>query len=318
MVHLGIIGAGAIAAEHVAAFGRLGCEICIVTAPHAASAAGFARRHGIARWTSNVTEVVNAGDIDAVVVASPSSMHADQTLAALKGGKHVLCEIPLAMSLAEAERIVETAHSMGLLCMVCHTQRFWGPVQHLGRLVAGGSIQPLHLGVVRAMYRRENVGWTGRKRTWVDDVLWHHGAHAIDTAAYLLGETIARVVGHAGPRHTKTGKPLDVSLSVATTRGRIGTIMLSYNSHVSLNEIVLIGVEDTFRFRAGELRSSHGEVLLRGTDAELQELAMDSQNRQFIDGITRGTPMDTTAEGVIPIYAALRTAASHLADETGA
>ena len=200
MLRLGIIGAGAIAAEHVAAFGRLGCDVRIVMTPQAASAATFAHRHAIARSTGDLSEVVGASDIDAVVVASPNDLHAEQTLAALKARKHVLCEIPLATSFAETERIAETAHAMGRLCMVCHTQRFWAPVEHLRRLVAHGVIQPLHIGLVRAMHRRENIGWTGRKRSWVDDILWHHGAHAIDTATCLLGERITDVVGHAGPR----------------------------------------------------------------------------------------------------------------------
>ena len=317
ILRLGIIGAGAIAAQHVAAFGRLGCEVRIVMTPQAASAAAFAHRHAIARSTGDLSEIVGAGDIDAVVVASPNAMHAEQTLAALKARKHVLCEIPLATSFAEAERIAETAHVMGRLCMVCHTQRFWAPVEHLRGLVAGGVIQPLHIGLVRAMHRRENIGWTGRKRSWVDDILWHHGAHAIDTATYLLGEQITDVVGHAGPPHPQTGKPLDVSLAVATASRRIGTILLSYNSHIPLNEIMLVAAEDSFRFEAGRLSSSNGQVLLQGTDAEMQELAMDAQNGRFLEGVTRGATVDTSAERVLPIYAALQMAASFLTREFG-
>ena len=317
MIRLGLIGAGAIAAEHVASFGRLGCEVLAVMAPDAASASAFAQRHGIPRSTDDLSDVLGAGDIDAVVVASPHAAHAKQALAALEAGKHVLCEIPVALSLREVERISQASSAAGVLCMACHTQRFWGPVQRLRSLVANGTITPLHLGLIRGMLRRTNVGWTGKPRSWADDVLWHHGAHAIDTATCLLGEDIVDITGHSGPESAASERPLDVSLSVTTTSRRIGTILLSYNSHSALNDIVLVAEQDTYRFGSGELRDSRGEVLLHGVEPRLQERAMDAQNGQFVEGITCGASVDTEIQRALPIYVLLHKAAAFMTHKDG-
>jgi 2-hydroxy-4-carboxymuconate semialdehyde hemiacetal dehydrogenase len=311
-IRIGMLGDGAIAAEHAKVFAALGCEIRVIMAPDPASAENFARRHGVSRWTCDAAEATMAADVDAIVVATPNAEHASQTLAALAARKHVLCEIPLAMSLADARRISAAAEAAGLVCMVCHTQRFWSPVRRMADGVRQGEIRSCQVGIARGMNRRENIGWTGRKRAWVDDILWHHGAHAVDTAALLLGEEITTIVGHAGVRHPETGKPLDVALSLATASGRIGSILLSYNSLIPINDILLVAEEDAFQYSAGKLRDSAGRVLMQGAEAEMQWLAMQAQNRQFIDGIMQGSPIETGPARVLPVYATLQAAASHL------
>jgi len=311
-VRIGILGDGAIAAEHAKVFAALGCEIRVIMAPDSRSAENFARRHDVSRWTCDAAEATRAADVEAIVVASPNAEHAGQTLAALAAGKHVLCEIPLAMSLADVRQITAAAEAAALVCMACHTQRFWGPVRRLADGVRQGEIRSCQVRIARGMNRRENIGWSGRKRAWVDDILWHHGAHAVDTAALLLGEEIAAIVGCAGVRHPETGKPLDVALSLATASGRIGSILLSYNSLISINDFLLVAEEDAFEFSAGKLRDSFGRTLMQGAEAEMQRLAMHAQNRQFIDGITQGSPIETAAARVLPVYATLQDAASHL------
>ena len=122
-LRFGLLGYGAIAAEHAKALGRLDCELVAVAGPTLESAEAFASEHGVARAGTDVAAVIAAGDLDAILVASPNAVHVDQALAALEAGKHVLCEVPLAMSSADAARV---AGARGTL-MVCHTQRFWRP-----------------------------------------------------------------------------------------------------------------------------------------------------------------------------------------------
>ena len=309
-IRIGLLGDGAIASQHASAFAALGCEVGVVMAPEVASAKAFALSHGIPRWTCDAEEAFAA--VEAVVVASPNAEHVRQTLAALAAGKHVLCEIPLALSLTEAERVCAAAETAGRVCMACHTQRFIPPVARLAKLVRCSAIAPRHVAVARAMDRRTNVGMTGRERTWVDDILWHHGAHALDTAAALLGEAIIDIVGHAGLRHPDTRKPLDVSLSLATASGRIGSIFLSYAARIPLNEILLVAEEDTFRFSDGELRDLAGTTLVEGSEAAMQSLAMQTQTRRFIEAVVEGVPCETAATAVLPIYELLQTAASRM------
>jgi 2-hydroxy-4-carboxymuconate semialdehyde hemiacetal dehydrogenase len=308
-LRIGIIGAGAIAGEHAKAFAQLGCDLRVVMSPDAASAATFAGRHGVARSTAELDELLYAEDVDAVVIASPTPHHAEQVLATLAAGKHVLAEIPLATSLSEATQIRDLARGRDLHCMVCHTQRYVEPMLRLADGIGAGTINPIHVGITRAMLRRQNRGWTGIARSWADDVLWHHGAHAIDTTMTLLGFEL-EITGHAGRPLAGGGKPLDVSLSVATSDGRLGTILLSYNSLMPLNEILLIAEDDGYRFREGELRNAAGELLAGGTDEVLLKTAMYKQNSEFIDGLLRGRPMRTSVERVQPVYAALQSVAT--------
>src|SRR5439155_3600576 len=108
---------------------------------------------------------------DAVVVASPNNVHTEQTIATLEGGKHVLCEVPLATSASDAEKVAETSARADVVAMVCQTQRFWAPVAHLRELVETGRLHVSHVIHLTALLRRENIGWTGRRRSWVDSVL---------------------------------------------------------------------------------------------------------------------------------------------------
>lgn len=307
---IGLLGDGAIASQHVAAFAALGYDIAVVMAPDPAAAEAFARGHGVPRWTGDAEEAFACAD--AMVVASPSGEHTRQTLAALAAGKHVLCEIPLALSLADAERVCVAAEAAGRVCMVCHTQRFAPPVALLTERIRQGALAPRHVAVVRAMDRRTNVGWTGRTRMWVDDILWHHGAHALDTAAALLGEPIADIVGCAGLRHPETGKPLDVALSLATPSGRIGSIFMSYAARMPLNEILLVADDNTFRMQGGQLRDFAGTLLFDADEERIQALAMQAQNRAFIEAVARGVRSGVEAQAVLPIYQSLQSAASKM------
>jgi 2-hydroxy-4-carboxymuconate semialdehyde hemiacetal dehydrogenase len=299
-VRIGMLGHGAIAAEHAEAFRLLGCPLVTVMGPDRDEARKFALEYGFARFTDSVEDVVNADDVDAVVIASPSAVHSTQASAALGRGKHVLCEVPLGLTLADV-LAVQAASTGRLICMVCHTQRYLAPVRRLRRRITDGQLQPLSLATTMAMYRRENVGWSGRPRTWADDLVWHHGTHAIDTALWLLDDEAAEVQATSGRPHPQTGAPMDLAVAIRTRTGRLATLALSYNALTPVNELVLVAESETVRLRDWQVLDAHGEP-----DAELSAGTLGdgvhSQAAAFLQAI-QGERQDVpTVDEVLPIY----------------
>ena len=147
----------------------------------------FAEEFGAAMATTDLDELLADPRIEAVIVCSPTDLHAEQTERALRAGKHVLCEIPLATSLAETDRLIDLAERSGRRLMVCHTQRYAAPLIEARRMIASGEVRPRAMVSRYLLDKRENVSWTGRRRSWTDNLLWHHGCHAVDAALWLLG-----------------------------------------------------------------------------------------------------------------------------------
>jgi len=241
-----------------------------------------------------------------VSVASPPFDHHRSAMAALAAGKHVLCEVPLALAAAEAERVAAAAAAAGRVLLVCHTQRFWAPVAHLRALVEAGELDVQHVVSRTGLFRRENVGWTGRRRSWVDSVVWHHGSHAVDTALHLLGAEPERVAATAGRPHPETGRPMDVSIALRTATGSLATLALSYNSRLPLNDLVVIGEQESYRTEGGALLDSRGVVLPADDAAAMQAAAIAAQNAVFLRAVETGAPAEPSAAGVLPVYRALQ------------
>jgi 2-hydroxy-4-carboxymuconate semialdehyde hemiacetal dehydrogenase len=312
-LRLGLLGHGAIATEHARALTRIGCSLKVVAGVEAAQAQAFAQAHGFERSTSRVDDVFESEDVDAVVVATPNAFHAEQTIAALRAGKHVLCEVPLALSASGAEHVAEAAAHHNLVAMVCHTQRFWGPVARLRERVEADRLHIHHLVHLTALLRRENVGWTGVRRNWVDSVLWHHGSHAVDTALWLLNDAPAVVTATAGHRHPETGLPLDIDIAIRMGSGSLASLVLSYNSMQSISEFIAIAEEDAFRLTGGTLAGSRESVTF-GDTAAMQSAAVAAQDDLFVRAIVDGASAWPTPLSLLPVYHALQDAADQIND----
>ncbi|GAA1627466.1 Gfo/Idh/MocA family oxidoreductase [Kribbella alba] len=296
---IGMLGHGAIGALHAEAFRSVGCQLVTVMGPDLNEAGQFARDQGFARHTDRVEDVVEAADIDAVVIASPNAAHAAQAIAALRGGKHVLCEVPVGLSLDDV--LAVQAESERLICMVCHTQRFLPSIVQLRRRIEHGQLELLSLSTVMAMYRRENVGWTGRRRAWDDHLVWHHGTHAIDSALWLLGDEPVAVQAASGRPHPETGAPMDVAITITTRTGRLATLSLSYNAMTSVNDVLLIGQSETLRVRDWQLQGDNGEGGHESPDDQLTS-AVHAQAHAFVRAIHGEQPALPSIDDVLPIY----------------
>jgi myo-inositol 2-dehydrogenase/D-chiro-inositol 1-dehydrogenase len=161
VVRVGIVGAGYIAGSHAAAYAaHPGVEITLVVDPVADKAAALAERYA-ARPLADLDELL-ASDVDAISVCTPSPAHADVVVAALAAGKHVLCEKPIARTLADAERIVEAGRRAPGLLMVGHVSRF-EPDHRAARdaVLAGriGEVRMMSQTVAGEMPQWSEQGW---------------------------------------------------------------------------------------------------------------------------------------------------------------
>lgn len=304
-VRIALVGPGAIGEKHVHALRAAGADVAAVVGPDSRATAEFGARHDIASAETDVQSVVSRDDIDAVVISSPSPFHAGQSLAALDAGKHVLCEIPVGLTLEDARTVAAAAERAGRQAMVCHTTRFWAPALELRRLIDDGSFAATHVIARSTIFRQENVGWTGVERDWVDDVLWHHGAHLVDTALWLLAERASVVSGFRGPDWRGSGKHMDVGMVLATDSGRIASLSLSYHARIAVSDYLVIGEEETFEIRDGKLWSSSGVVAGSETVAEVQDAAIRAQDKTFVDAIASGTIASPSVADVLPAMEAL-------------
>lgn len=308
MVKVGIIGPGDVAQIHVPALRAAGAEIVAIAGADEASAQGFARRWDVPRSIVGVDELV-ALDIDAVVVTTPSPLHAQHALAAIAAGKHVLCEIPLSTDLEEAHRVVEAADESEVLVMVAQTLRFCAPFARLRQLVVEGEITIEHLVSRRLLLRQRDEGWSGNPREWTDSILWHHAGHQLDLALWLLGidsdSARAAVDGRLGRRWEGNGEPMDLSIRVSAADGRLATLALSYHSRIAAEDCIIITPDETFTVANGALLRN-GEVFVEGdSDDDMKKRAIEAQDAAFIAAVRGGQAASPSARELIGLAAAL-------------
>ena len=233
----------------------------------------------------------------------PNARHREWVLRAPAAGKHVLCEIPLALSLEGGRSLAELARSRGRALMVAHTQRFYPPLVDLRRRILAGDVEPRHVVVRYGFRRHENVGWTGRRRTWTDNLLWHHGGHAIDTTLWLLNAAEVAARGELGPAHPKTGIPMDVGIVLRTAREELATLALSYNTHRPVQDYLVIGERQTLMYTDNRLLGPTGEVLSEeGADDPVKDGVL-IQDREFMAAISTGRSPSPSADDVLPCLA---------------
>jgi 2-hydroxy-4-carboxymuconate semialdehyde hemiacetal dehydrogenase len=313
-MHVAVVGYGQIARSHTRILAAEGHHLDWLIGRVPERTAAFAQEHGYARHSTRLEDALESEAVQAVVLCTPSEQHGAQTAACLAAGKHVLVEIPLAMSYVEGRGLAESARRKGLTLMVAHTHRYQGAMRRAQELIGAGRLT-LHNVVARYMFlRRENVGASGYVRSWTDNLLWHHGQHATDMVLWLLGVDQpgqTEVSAMLAPPNPQLGIPLDLSLLLRTARdGRelLGTVAMSYNSHVSLYDYVLIGEEDTLVIEQGVLRNREGVLYDPQTDEAGRRNGGLLQDREFFAAIREGRPPAISAESVLPALEVLQQA----------
>jgi len=211
----------------------------------------FADKYGYRRWTLSYDEALADPEVEAVIVASPSEAHVDHALRAMKAGKHVLIEIPIAMDLRGSEAVVneaEAAQARGQVVAVCHPKRLRPESVALRERIARGEETALVVEGRFFIHRLKNVGATGYHRSWTDNVLWHHAAHLVDFGAWMLGQDQRfEVKGWLAPIEPRTGVPMTTSILGVTPDGRAMQSLLTYYSRERVYEITVVTDRDSYR-----------------------------------------------------------------------
>jgi 2-hydroxy-4-carboxymuconate semialdehyde hemiacetal dehydrogenase len=191
--------------------------------------------------------------------------------------------------------------------MVCHSQRFIPSLAAERRRVAEGALRVHHLMGRHGVLRRDNVGWTGRRRSWTDDLLWHHGGHLVDFSLWFLGAERAEVLGQVARPDPRTGIPQDLDLLLKTPADQLVCLSLSYNTHLDLDEYLIVGEEDSLRFDHGRLTGPEGvrdDPSARGADHN--RLSWEAQDREFLAALREGRPASPSGAEVLPALAILQ------------
>ena len=208
-----------------------GVEIVTLAGGIAADAEAFAYERGIPHWSLDLEECLSRDGVEAVILTTPNQVHCAQTELALNMGKHVLVEIPMGISLAESQRIAALEERTGLVCMVCHTQRYNSAFREVYRQVQEGELTLHHIVQQTYFFRRRNENRFGKKRTWVDALLWHQACHMVDMCYWLLDDPDMEGWGQAGPLHAELGVPMDISIGMRTKDGKLVTSANSFNNY---------------------------------------------------------------------------------------
>ena len=243
--------------------------------------------------------------LDAVILATPTQMHATQALQCLKAGKHVQIEIPLADSLKDAEAVVATQKETGLVAMVGHTRRF-NPSHHFVRQrILKGEFHIQQMDVQTYFFRRTNMNALGQPRSWTDHLLWHHAAHTVDLFAYQCRSPIVKANALQGPISPTLGIAMDMSIQLKTESGAICTLSLSFNNEGPLGTFFrYIGDSATYIARYDDLYNGKDEKI----DVSKVDVSMNGielQDREFFAAIRENREPNASVEQVLPCYRVL-------------
>lgn len=226
-----LVGPGAFGQKHLDAIANIpGIEVACLCGGNPGTTREAAQKRGIPHWTTDLAEALRLPGIEAAIIASPTPLHAPQAIQCLEAGKHVQVEIPMADSLADAERLLAVQQRTGLVAMAGHTRRFNPSHQWIHRRMRAGELKLHQLNVQTYFFRRTNTNALGQPRSWTDHLLWHHACHTVDLFQYQTGESISEVFALQGPRHPTLGIAMDMCIGLKVASGALCALSLSFNN----------------------------------------------------------------------------------------
>jgi 2-hydroxy-4-carboxymuconate semialdehyde hemiacetal dehydrogenase len=229
---IALAGQGAFGVKHLEAISRIdGIEVASLAGGNAEQTAEVAKKFKIPHHTCDLTESLAQPGVAAVILATPTQMHAKQAMQCMRAGKHVMIEIPVADNLADAEHILAVQKETGLVCMGGHTRRFNPSHQWIHQRIQAGELRVQQMDVQTYFFRRTNTNALGKPRSWTDHLLWHHACHTVDLFQYQTGEVASRAQALQGPMHPQLGIAMDMSIGLRTPSGAICTLSLSFNNN---------------------------------------------------------------------------------------
>ena len=305
-IKVALAGAGAFGIKHLDGIKNIaGVEVISLISRDIEKTKEVAAKYGIAHVTTDLAESLALKEVDAVILCTPTQMHADQTLACLKAGKHVQVEIPLADSIQGANAVVAAAKSSGLVAMCGHTRRFNPSHQYVHQQIKAGKFNIQQMDVQTYFFRRTNMNALGLARSWTDHLLWHHAAHTVDLFAYQCNSPVVRGNAIQGPIHPVLGIAMDMSIQLQAANGAICTLSLSFNNDGPLGTYFrYIGDTATYLARYDDLFNGKDEKI----DVSQVDVSMNGielQDREFFAAIRENRQPNSSVASVLACYQVL-------------
>jgi len=298
-----LAGAGAFGNKHLDAMKLIdGIEVVSLVGRELGKTQEIADKYKIPHVTTNLADSLAIQEVDAVILCTPTQMHAAQAMACLKAGKHVEVEIPMADSLADAKELVRLQKETGKVAMVGHTRRFNPSHQYIHRKIVANEFNIQQMDVQTFFFRRTNMNALGQPRSWTDHLLWHHAAHTIDLFAYQCGSPIVKANAIQGPIHPTLGIAMDMSIQLKAANGAICTLSLSFNNDGPLGTYFrYIGDNATFIARYDDLFDGK-EQAIDVSKVDVSMNGIELQDREFFAAIREGREPNASVAQVLPCY----------------
>ncbi|WP_054340690.1 Gfo/Idh/MocA family oxidoreductase [Neptunomonas antarctica] len=260
----------------------------------------FAAEHNIPHYTTDLAESLARDDVDCVILATPTQVHAAQVVQCLEAGKHVQTEIPMADDIEDAKKIVALQQKTGLVAMAGHTRRFNPSHQWIHNKIQAGELNVLQMDVQTYFFRRTNTNAKGEARSWTDHLLWHHACHTVDLFQYQTGETASQVQAMQGPIHPDLGIALDMSIGLKVPNGALCTLSLSFNNEGPFGTFFrYICDKGTYVARYDDLEDGKGNPIdLSGVAVSFNGIEL--QDREFFAAISEGREPNSSLSQCYP------------------
>jgi 2-hydroxy-4-carboxymuconate semialdehyde hemiacetal dehydrogenase len=296
-----LAGHGAFGIKHLEAMSRIpGIEVVSLAGSNMESAREVAQQWKIPHWTANLGESLAQPGLDAVILTTPTQMHAAQGVECMRAGKHVMIEIPMADSVADSELLVRTQKETGMVAMAGHTRRFNPSHQWIHRRIRAGEFKVLQMDVQTYFFRRTNTNALGKPRSWTDHLLWHHACHTVDLFGYQTGESISQSFALQGPTHPTLGIAMDMSIGLKVPSGAICTLSLSFNNDGPLGTFFrYICDNGTFIARYDDLLDGkNNSIDVSKVDVSMNGIEL--QDREFFAAIREGREPNASVAQCLP------------------
>jgi 2-hydroxy-4-carboxymuconate semialdehyde hemiacetal dehydrogenase len=305
-IKVALAGAGAFGIKHLDGIKNIdGVEVVSLIGRELEKTKEVAAKFGVGHVTTDLAASLALPEVDAVILCTPTQMHASQSIACLRAGKHVQVEIPLADSWKDAEEVVRLAKASGKVAMCGHTRRFNPSHQWVNHKIKAGEFNIQQMDVQTYFFRRTNMNALGQARSWTDHLLWHHAAHTVDLFAYQAGSPIVKANAVQGPIHPTLGIAMDMSIQLQAANGAICTLSLSFNNDGPLGTYFrYIGDTGTYLARYDDLYTGKEEQI----DVSKVDVSMNGielQDREFFAAIKEGREPNSSVAQVLPCYQVL-------------
>lgn len=305
-IRIAVVGAnGAFGMKHLDGLANIvDAEVTVVSATSQEKADAAAAKYGVPNAVVGLDAVLECDDVDAVILATPTGLHAEQAKAVIAAGKHVEVEIPVADSVADAESVLAAADASDRVVMVGHTRRFNPSHQLVHDRIASGDFNIQQMDVQTYFFRRTNTNAKGEARSWTDHLLWHHAAHTVDLFAYQAGK-IVEANAMQGPIHPELGIAMDMSIQLKSESGAICTLSLSFNNDGPFGTFFrYIGDTATYVARYDDLYNGKEEQI-DVSNVAVSMNGIELQDREFVAAIREGREPNSSIRQVVDCYRVL-------------